>query len=120
MPTETEQAFIDKMVAEGWDVKQGGFPDFLCTKGDDAMLIEVKAFPKDRLRESQVETQTFLNNKAIRCCVWVCGTDEVVPVGDFIEMSSRVRKWKRNRKNEFAKLQESIDRATRYSIHGRK
>ncbi|KKN76941.1 hypothetical protein LCGC14_0365930 [marine sediment metagenome] len=70
MPTATEQAFADKMVAEGWEVYHNGFPDFLCKKGDEVILVEVKSSSKEIPRESQYQILRALDGSTPTAFVW--------------------------------------------------
>ena len=70
MTTKTEQIFIDKMVAKGWEVYHNGFPDFLCQKGNITYLVEVKATASEQLKPDQITMMGLLQNLGVECYRW--------------------------------------------------
>ena len=60
MGTKTEDAFADYIKKQGWDANKNGFPDFICTKGNEIIFVEVKASCHQRLARHQVKTINIL------------------------------------------------------------
>lgn len=56
-----EQIVKRRFESTGWKVLNGGWPDFLCIKGGEVRLVEVKG-PTDLMRPSQVELHRALHD----------------------------------------------------------
>ena len=65
----SEQAFAVEARKNGWAVTKQGYPDFICYKGDDIMLVEVKN-GNHRLKTSQYKFMNKVSSKGIRCYKW--------------------------------------------------
>jgi len=70
MPTPNEQLFVNKMKADGWEVHQNGFPDFLCVKDGKIIIVEVKATRRERLSQQQFTMMRLLQSLGIETYRW--------------------------------------------------
>ena len=66
----TEAALYRQLDAEGWTILRRGWPDFYCIRGDELMLVEVKAKKDNRLRAEQGEVLYGLGRRGIPCFKW--------------------------------------------------
>ncbi|KKN07841.1 hypothetical protein LCGC14_1062940 [marine sediment metagenome] len=80
MTTKTEQQFADKMVAEGWEVYHTGFPDFLCRKDGEVILVEVKRSSKEKLQDNQHLILNALNDSSPTAFVWSPDSLDLIPI----------------------------------------
>lgn len=62
--------FAKWAIRKGWKVIHRGWPDFLCTKKDDLMLVEAKANPFVLLDERQLSVMKTLSSTGIPCFRW--------------------------------------------------
>ena len=60
-----EQEFATFARAKRWLVTKRGYPDFICYKGDDIMLVEVKK-GKCRLKSDQLLLMNELGKRGIK------------------------------------------------------
>jgi len=79
MPTPSEQQFIGKMVSEGWEVHQNGFPDFLCIKDGEVIVVEVKSSRYQKLEEHQYEVIKLLCSRKVKGFAWSPDLPEMLP-----------------------------------------
>ncbi len=70
--TKTESECIKYFEAEGYEVYRPGWPDFLCVKGDQLILVEAKEV-KDRLRPHQANTLQILNRFGVKTSIFKGG-----------------------------------------------
>jgi hypothetical protein len=66
----SEQAFAERMRAEGWEVTKRGYPDFICYRGNEVMFVEVKPNRFYRLKKCQHKLMNVLSGRGIRCYRW--------------------------------------------------
>lgn len=67
----TEALFRIKAIRAGWRISKKGWPDFLCSKGDRVVAVEVKPdVGETELRKEQREVMSFLSSKGIACFRW--------------------------------------------------
>jgi len=83
MTTATEQVFIDKMQAEGWELFHYGMPDFVCRKDEDIIFVEVKTSVTERLLPTQIKTLEIFQ-KIKPCFVWSPKTATLIPVSEYL------------------------------------
>ena len=66
-----EFEFVRKAVSMGWEVTKRGYPDFICYKGDEFMLVEVKRKRGYKLSKYQYQLMNILKHKyGIKCYKW--------------------------------------------------
>lgn len=66
-----ENAFAETARSLGWQVTKVGYPDFICYRGDDLMLVEVKPKKSGRLKTSQHKLMNALKSKYhVKCYRW--------------------------------------------------
>ena len=65
-----EADLYDLMVKGGWHVTKRGWPDFLCTKDDRIVAIEVKSKHGHRLKEEQRTILNLLAKMGAECYKW--------------------------------------------------
>lgn len=70
-----ENAFAQTARANGWEVFKTGYPDFICYKGSELMLVEVKPKKGGRLKLSQARLMNKLAEKGIKCYKWSPDSD---------------------------------------------
>ena len=66
----SEAALYDLMVKGGWRVTKRGWPDFLCTKDDRIVVIEVKPKRGYRLKGHQRHVMNLLAKLGAECYKW--------------------------------------------------
>ena len=64
-----EQAFATAAREEGWLVTKRGYPDFICYRGEELMLVEVKC-RNGRLKSDQLLLMNSLGKRGIKCYKW--------------------------------------------------
>ncbi len=65
-----EASFANKARDAGWLVTKCGYPDFICYKGTEVILVEVKAKKHHRLKKSQYKFMNALKQYGIKCYRW--------------------------------------------------
>lgn len=65
-----ERSFAEAAREDGWEVTKRGYPDFICYRGDDVMLVEVKKNANTRLKLSQSRIMNFLAKRGVKCYKW--------------------------------------------------
>ena len=83
MTTATEKSFVDKMMAEGWQVSHYGLPDFLCARDNEIIFVEVKRNHNERLRDSQMATIAILE-KLAPYFIWSPANPQLEPITDYL------------------------------------
>jgi len=67
---KAEQIFAEKARLDGWRVTKQGYPDFICYKGRDIMLVEVKQTKYHRLKRGQRKFMNTAARHGLRCYKW--------------------------------------------------
>jgi len=68
---KAEEAFAKKARDNGWMVTKRGYPDFICYKNGDVMLVEIKARKHHRLKKSQIKIMNISReNHGVKCYKW--------------------------------------------------
>ena len=67
---EAEKVFVDTAREQGWIVTKRGYPDVICYKNGDVMLVEVKRRRKYRLKSSQSRFMGHLSKYGVKCYKW--------------------------------------------------
>ncbi len=65
-----ERECYEALRKEGWFVSKKGWPDFLCIRGDDIILVEVKPKRSHRLKKHQYLVMTALTKAGLKCYRW--------------------------------------------------
>ena len=65
-----EEALQKLLVEEGWEILHKGFPDFVCFRGEEMMLIEVKPSYGHRLKFDQIKMLLKLAGFGVPCYRW--------------------------------------------------
>jgi hypothetical protein len=65
-----EQKCAEALTARGWEVTKRGWPDFICYRGNELILVEVKPKQDRRLSKKQQRLMTALVNLGIKCFKW--------------------------------------------------
>ncbi|HEY82226.1 MAG TPA: hypothetical protein G4O01_02935 [Dehalococcoidia bacterium] len=65
-----EAMLYNLLKAEGWEVTKAGYPDFICRRGDEVMLVEVKPDKNHRLKRRQSEAMKALAKQGVKCLRW--------------------------------------------------
>ena len=65
MPTQSEQIVITQNEKEGWKVKHCGYPDLICTRGNETKFVEVKS-GSDKLRLDQSDVLNILRKLGLK------------------------------------------------------
>lgn len=101
IPINAEARFRAWAEAGGWRVTKGGWPDFLCRRGDELMAVEVKW--SDWLSDDQVEALSDLYAAGIATYVWTMGAG----LTPYPKAQTRIMR----RDEELAELREEVARA---------
>jgi Holliday junction resolvase len=67
---KAEQAFAVAAMENGWMVTKSGYPDFICYKGNDIILVEVKPSQRARLKISQQKFMNSMSKFGVKCYKW--------------------------------------------------
>jgi len=68
---KAEREFAETAEKNGWRVTKRGYPDFICYRGDDLMLVEVKGKPGRKLKRTQHSLMRILKRKyGVKCFRW--------------------------------------------------
>jgi len=88
-----ERQLFEKLTEEGWYVTKRGWPDFVCFKEDDLILIEVKPRRSHHLKKEQYRLMVALVKLGIRCFRWS-------PDGGFEPVTPAVKdvSWRQRKK----------------------
>jgi hypothetical protein len=80
----SEGAFWDAAQATGWTVSKRGWPDFICWKDEQLMVVEVKRHRGYRLKRHQTKVMIELAKRGIACYQWTPdgGFQRIVPPSD--------------------------------------
>lgn len=70
-----ENQFVQAARAQGWIVSKRGYPDFICRRGDNVMLVEVKKTKGQRLKRSQDFIMNYLAAHGVKCYKWTPDTN---------------------------------------------
>lgn len=65
-----ENEFAIAARKNGWSITKKGYPDFICYKGDELMLVEVKANGNGRLKTSQQKFMNTISKYGVKCYKW--------------------------------------------------
>lgn len=65
-----ERAFVQVALSKGWDVTKRGWPDFICFRGKELILVEVKPQKTQPLLRSQYRLMKALVDRGISCYRW--------------------------------------------------
>jgi len=65
-----EEAFATAARAKGWDVTKRGYPDFICYRNGEIMLVEVKPDKRHRLKKDQMLFKQEMEKRGVRCYRW--------------------------------------------------
>jgi len=71
---DAEKLFAEVARDNGWSVTKCGYPDFICYKDNDLMLVEVKK-KRGRLKTGQHKLMNALSLRGIKCYKWTPETD---------------------------------------------
>ena len=66
---KTEKLFKDLAEANGWEATKKGYPDFICYRGDELVMVEVKSLTGN-LSPGQVKFREEMTKRGIKCVVW--------------------------------------------------
>ena len=67
---KTERLFKDLAEANGWEVTKKGYPDFICYRDSDIVLVEVKKPPNLKLSQEQAKFMDGIRKYGIKGKVW--------------------------------------------------
>jgi len=67
---EAEAAFYRCAKNEGWVVSKRGWPDFMCFRGEDVRVVEVKPRKGNSPFKHQVQVLTALQRLGVPCYLW--------------------------------------------------
>lgn len=62
-----EGQFFDEYTKQGWHLERAGWPDFLCVRGAEVMLVEVKPKPWHPLEPEQRHSMDTLSSQGLAC-----------------------------------------------------
>lgn len=65
-----EQAFVNLARVNGWQVTGRGYPDFICYRNGELMLVEVKASKRHRLKSGQWLFMNTMKKYGVKCYRW--------------------------------------------------
>jgi hypothetical protein len=65
-----ENAFAEHARRNGWDVTKRGYPDFICYRGGEMMLVEVKPDKGHRLKKDQTKFKAEMERRGVRVYRW--------------------------------------------------
>lgn len=70
-PTNKAEAFFyDQMVKAGWVVMRSGWPDFICFRGHEIHMVEVKPKKSVSMRGNQLIVMNALAHQGFTCYRW--------------------------------------------------
>ena len=67
---KAEGAFWDEATKAGWVLTKKGWPDFICRKDGEVILVEVKAHRGRRLKREQLALMLLLSRLGMKCYRW--------------------------------------------------
>jgi len=65
-----EKEFSEKARALGWKVTKQGYPDFICYRENEIILVEVKRTMHRRLRKGQHRFMNAMKRFGVKCYRW--------------------------------------------------
>lgn len=65
-----ERNCFDILNEDGWYVTKRGWPDFICFKKDEVIIVEVKPKRDHRLKRAQYKVMQALSRYGIKCYRW--------------------------------------------------
>lgn len=65
-----ERRFVEMALSEGWKVTKRGWPDFICFRGNEVCVVEVKPHSSSEPRPSQSRILELLRAHGISALVW--------------------------------------------------
>jgi hypothetical protein len=65
-----ENEFFKRAKKLGWEVTKRGFPDFICRRGEEFMLVEVKPSKKYRLQGDQERFNEDMEKRGVDSRRW--------------------------------------------------
>jgi len=65
-----ERAFWDAATAAGWEPAKRGWPDFICFRGGEVCVVEVKPKRRTRLKVTQARVLVALARAGIPAYHW--------------------------------------------------
>ena len=65
-----EEVFATAARAKGWDVTKRGYPDFICYRGGEIMLVEVKPDKRHRLKKEQTRFKSEIEKRGVKVYRW--------------------------------------------------
>jgi len=85
---KAETEFVNMAVKNGWEVTKRGWPDFVCYKGRQLVLVEVKKAKTSHLKRQQYRLMQALSKRGIECYKWTpdIGMVPVSPAKDIKEL----------------------------------
>lgn len=65
-----EGQLFDELTEQGWEVFKRGWPDYICRRGDEVMVVEVKPGPGTSLKRDQEWVMQLLASHGLKVYVW--------------------------------------------------
>lgn len=65
-----ERQLFHELSSRGWEVSKRGWPDFICFKGNNLALIEVKRNSRCHLKRQQQRLMKTLASFGVKCFLW--------------------------------------------------
>jgi len=67
---KAEEEFAQHARRNGWSVTKRGYPDFICYRGNELMLVEVKPDKRHRLKKDQMKFKGEVGRRGIKVYRW--------------------------------------------------
>jgi hypothetical protein len=67
---DAERRFVELASSEGWTVTKRGWPDFVCFRGDEVRVVEVKPYANSQPKAMQSKVIALLRAHGICALVW--------------------------------------------------
>ena len=67
---EAERECCEELTTKGWEVTKRGWPDFICYKDGELILVEVKPKQSRKLKREQQRLTQALASLGVKCFKW--------------------------------------------------
>jgi hypothetical protein len=70
LKNSAERQLFQELTSRGWEVSKRGWPDFVCFKGNNLALVEVKRNGRCHLKRQQQRLMKTLASFGVKCFLW--------------------------------------------------